>query len=78
LLAGETTRDFHFVGMPAGTILLTPFSTVIKCQRKRPWQKSDVKRKGLPCTAAFACTDYKQQQQIPSRFRRVTRWNNQD
>ncbi|KAI8396536.1 hypothetical protein FOFC_21084 [Fusarium oxysporum] len=24
VLASETTRDFHFVGMPAGTILLTP------------------------------------------------------
>ncbi|KAM4056450.1 PIF1-like helicase [Hirsutella rhossiliensis] len=31
------------------------------CQRKRPWQQNDVSRKGLPCTAAFACTDYKVQ-----------------
>ncbi|KAF6528424.1 hypothetical protein HZS61_008726 [Fusarium oxysporum f. sp. conglutinans] len=27
VLASETTRDFHFVGMPAGTILLTPNSS---------------------------------------------------
>ncbi|KAM4058329.1 PIF1-like helicase [Hirsutella rhossiliensis] len=33
----------------------------IQCQRKRPWQRNDVSRKGLPCAAAFACTDYKVQ-----------------
>ncbi|KAL8326724.1 hypothetical protein RB597_003170 [Gaeumannomyces tritici] len=47
--------------MPAGTILLTPISTKIECQRKRPWQQNDVVRRGLPCAAAFACTDYKVQ-----------------
>ncbi|KAL8376641.1 hypothetical protein RB595_007651 [Gaeumannomyces hyphopodioides] len=61
LLASETTGNFHFVGMPAGTILLTPISTKIECQRKRPWQQNDVVRRGLPCAAAFACTDYKVQ-----------------
>ena len=47
--------------MPPDTILLTPMSTKITCQRKRPWQRSDVSRRGLPCVAAFACTDYKVQ-----------------
>ncbi|RKK84509.1 hypothetical protein BFJ68_g17351, partial [Fusarium oxysporum] len=61
LLTAETTRDFHFVGMPPGTILLTLMSIKIECQRKRPWQRHDVTRKGLPCTPAFACTDYKVQ-----------------
>ncbi|KAJ6436676.1 chitinase [Purpureocillium lavendulum] len=61
LLAPRTTEDLHFVGMPAGTVLLTPMTIVIPCQRKRPWQQNDVGRKGLPCTAAFACTDYKVQ-----------------
>jgi hypothetical protein len=61
LLAAESTRDFHFVGMPPGAILLTPISTRISCERKRPWQQTDVTRRGLPCTAAFACTDYKVQ-----------------
>ena len=61
LLAGETARDLHFVGMPPGTILLMPISTKIECKRKRPWQQSDVTRRGLPCVAAFACTDYKVQ-----------------
>jgi len=61
LLASETTRDFHFVGMPDGTILLTPISTRIERQRKRPWQENSVTRRGLPCVAAFACTDYKVQ-----------------
>ncbi|RKK60746.1 hypothetical protein BFJ69_g17203 [Fusarium oxysporum] len=61
LLESETTKDLHFVGMPPGTILLTPMSVRIHCQRKRPWQKNDVSRKGLPCAAAFACTDYKVQ-----------------
>jgi hypothetical protein len=61
LLAAKTTKEFEFVGMPPGTILLTPISTKIDCQRKRPWQKNDVSRKGLPCVAAFACTDYKVQ-----------------
>ncbi|KAM4055548.1 PIF1-like helicase [Hirsutella rhossiliensis] len=61
VLASETTRDLHFVGMPAGTILLTPISVKITAQRKRPWQRNDVSRRGLPCAAAFACTDYKVQ-----------------
>ncbi|XP_044715953.1 tetratricopeptide repeat domain-containing protein [Hirsutella rhossiliensis] len=60
VLASETTKDFHFVGMPSGTILLTPISVKIQAQRKRPWQRNDVSR-GLPCAAAFACTDYKVQ-----------------
>lgn len=30
LLASETTRDLHFVGMLAGTVLLTPISTRIE------------------------------------------------
>ena len=61
VLRSETTTDFRFVGMPPGTILLTPISTKIPCQRKRPWQQHDVNRHGLPCSAAFACTDYKVQ-----------------
>lgn len=61
LLVGETTRGLRFVGMPPETILLTPVSTKIECQRKRPWQQSNVTRRGLPCAAAFACTDYKVQ-----------------
>ncbi|RYC79920.1 hypothetical protein BFJ63_vAg17201 [Fusarium oxysporum f. sp. narcissi] len=47
LLASEMTADFHFVGMPPWTILLTPMSIRIECQRKRPWQQHDVTRKGL-------------------------------
>ncbi|KAM4055543.1 PIF1-like helicase [Hirsutella rhossiliensis] len=61
MLESETTKDVQFVGMPPGTILLTPMTVKIQCQRKRPWQQNDVSRKGLPCTAAFACTDYKVQ-----------------
>ena len=61
VLAGETSKKFHFVGMPPSTILLTPVSTKIECKRTRPWQRSDVTRRGLPCVAAFACTDYKVQ-----------------
>ncbi|KAG7408675.1 hypothetical protein Forpe1208_v012278 [Fusarium oxysporum f. sp. rapae] len=61
LLGSETTRDFRFIGMPPGTILLTATSVKIECQRKRPWQQVDVSRRGLPCAPAFACTDYKVQ-----------------
>ena len=61
LLGSETTRDFRFIGMPPGTVLLTPTSVKIECQRKRPWQQVDVSRRGLPCAPAFACTDYKVQ-----------------
>ncbi|PVH90161.1 hypothetical protein DM02DRAFT_507383, partial [Periconia macrospinosa] len=43
------------------TILLTPLSSKIECARRRPWQRYNVTRRGLPCTAAFACTDYKVQ-----------------
>ncbi|RYP89819.1 hypothetical protein DL770_004030 [Monosporascus sp. CRB-9-2] len=31
LLASEMTRDFHFVGMPPGTIFVTPVSSEIEC-----------------------------------------------
>ncbi|KAL3954401.1 hypothetical protein ACCO45_009964 [Purpureocillium lilacinum] len=41
VLASETTRDLHFVGMPPGTVLLAPMSVRIQCQRKRPWQQND-------------------------------------
>ncbi|KAF1807904.1 hypothetical protein P152DRAFT_469266 [Eremomyces bilateralis CBS 781.70] len=47
VLASETTKDYDFVGMPAGTILLTPVSVKMDCQRKRPWQKHDVQGKTL-------------------------------
>ncbi|KAL6359150.1 hypothetical protein LRP88_07367 [Fusarium phalaenopsidis] len=67
VLASETTRDLHFVGMPPGTILLTPISIRIDCQRKRPWQKNDVSRRRLPCAPAFACTDYKVQSKTLAR-----------
>jgi len=59
LLASETTSGLRVAGMPPGTILLTPVSTNIECQRKRPWQRGDVVRQGLPCAAVFGCTDYK-------------------
>jgi hypothetical protein len=61
VLAADSTRELNFVGMPPGTILLTPLSSKIECARRRPWQRHDVTRRGLPCTAAFACTDYKVQ-----------------
>jgi hypothetical protein len=61
LLASETTKALHFVGMPPETILLTPMSAKIERHRKRPWQQHAVFRRGLPCTPAFACTDYKVQ-----------------
>ncbi|KAM4061884.1 PIF1-like helicase [Hirsutella rhossiliensis] len=47
---------------PAGIMLESETTNDVHfCQRKRPWQQNDVSRKGLPCTAAFACTDYKVQ-----------------
>ncbi|EXU94845.1 helitron helicase-like domain protein [Metarhizium robertsii] len=61
VLMADSTKTFNFVGMPPGTILLAPLRTRINCERKRPWQQTDCSRKGLPCTAAFACTDYKVQ-----------------
>jgi hypothetical protein len=81
VLESETTRDFHFVGMPQGTILLAPMSIRIQCQRKRPWQQNDVSRKGLPCAASFACTDYKVQSKTLERVAlelRGTRTTNVD
>ena len=61
------TRDLHSVGMPPGTVLLTPISTRIQCQKKRPWQRNDVVRCGLPCIAAFACTDCDADADSPSK-----------
>jgi hypothetical protein len=81
LLESKTTSDFHFVGMPPGTILLMPTSTKIECKRKRPWQQTEVTRRGLPCTAAFACTDYKVQSRTLDRVAlelRGTRTTNVD
>lgn len=69
ILASESTKELHFVGMPPGTILLTLMSINIQCQRKRPWQQNEVSRKGLPCAAAFACTDYKVQGRTSSAWR---------
>ncbi|RKK17328.1 hypothetical protein BFJ67_g17724 [Fusarium oxysporum f. sp. cepae] len=81
ILESETTKNFHFVGMPPDTILLTTMSVSIRCQRKRPWQQNDVSRKGLPCAAAFACTDYKVQSRTLERVAlelRGTRTTNVD
>ncbi|KAK7419122.1 hypothetical protein QQZ08_010992 [Neonectria magnoliae] len=67
--------------MPPGTILLIPMSVSIQCQRKWPWQQNDVSRKGLPCAAAFACTDYKAKGRTLERVAlelRVTRTTNVD
>lgn len=61
ILVSETTKDYHFVGMPPGTVLLGPMTSKIEKVRRRPWQRNDVTRRGLPCTPAFACTDYKVQ-----------------
>jgi hypothetical protein len=61
ILTADSTKTFHFVDMPQGTILLTPLSAQMPCQRNRPWQRTGCARRGLPCTAAFACTDYKVQ-----------------
>ncbi|KAK8912236.1 hypothetical protein VCV18_012633 [Metarhizium anisopliae] len=55
VLMADSTKAFKFVGMPPRTILLAPLRTRINCERKRPWQQTDCSRKGLPCTAAFAC-----------------------
>ncbi|WAO96996.1 Helitron-like-N domain-containing protein [Fusarium falciforme] len=64
ILSSESTKKFEFDEMPPGTILLTPTSAQIPIEKKkrvkkRPWQRHNVSRRGLPCTAAFACTDYK-------------------
>ncbi|KAH8752750.1 hypothetical protein F5883DRAFT_632941 [Diaporthe sp. PMI_573] len=64
ILLSESTKKFKFDDMPPGTVLLTPTSAQIpiekkKRAKKRPWQRHEVSRRGLPCTAAFACTDYK-------------------
>ncbi|KAF4469092.1 arrestin domain-containing [Fusarium albosuccineum] len=63
ILLSESTKKFKFDDMPPGTVLLTPTSAQIPIEKKRgkkrPWQRHEVSRRGLPCTAAFACTDYK-------------------
>lgn len=60
----ETTRELHFVDMPLRTILLTPVSIRIECQRKRPWQQNAVTRRGLPYASR---TDYKVQSKTLER-----------
>lgn len=47
LLASETTKDLHLVGMPPGLILLAPTSCKIERAKKRLWQWHDAVRKGL-------------------------------
>lgn len=67
LLAAESTRDFHFVGMLPGAILLTPISTRIRVSEEEAVATTDVTRRGLPCAAAFTCTDYKVQSRMLDR-----------
>jgi hypothetical protein len=74
LLVAESTRDFNFVGMPRGIILLTLISTKIECRGKRLWQKTNVTRRRLLCTAAFACTDYKVSGRTLDRVALKLRW----
>ncbi|KAH8744086.1 hypothetical protein F5883DRAFT_30685 [Diaporthe sp. PMI_573] len=45
--SGGDNRALHR-RQPAPPILLTPISTKTECQRKRPWQRSGVTRRGLP------------------------------
>jgi hypothetical protein len=61
LLKSDSTESFNFTDIPTGTILLTAIAIRLSCDPKRRWQTIPVQRKGLPCTAAFACTDYKVQ-----------------
>lgn len=42
LLAPETTKKFRFVSMLPGTVLLTPISIKVECQRKRPYTSNPV------------------------------------
>ncbi|KAI6394729.1 hypothetical protein MCOR23_007389 [Pyricularia oryzae] len=59
LLTSEATVGYGFVGLPPDAILVTPVKMKIEPVGKRSWQTRTAYRRGLPCAAAFACTDYK-------------------
>jgi hypothetical protein len=66
ILAIGSTKDFILVSHAGWDYLLTSMSlkieSVRRCPwRQCPWQQHEVTRKGLPCTAAFTCSNYKVQ-----------------
>ena len=48
ILESGSTKDFHFVGMPQGTILSAPMSVKIQCQRKRPGSRMMLPERACP------------------------------
>ncbi|KAI6373829.1 hypothetical protein MCOR32_005611 [Pyricularia oryzae] len=59
LLTFEATVGYGFVGLPPDAILVSPVKMKIEPVGKRSWQTRTAYRRGLPCAAAFTCTDYK-------------------
>jgi hypothetical protein len=58
LVASKNTKDFKLPGLDPGVVPLLPISEPV-IQRGSPYAW----RMGLPCTPAFAITDYKSQSQ---------------
>jgi len=57
LVSSESTAEYEITGLPKGMLLLQPRSVISTKFRGRP----SLRRRGLPCAAAFACTDFKAQ-----------------
>ncbi len=65
LVSSESTAEYEITGLPKGMLLLQPRSAKIAMTKFRGRASNlrhiSVSRKGLPCAAAFACTDFKVQ-----------------
>jgi hypothetical protein len=62
LLEPQKTEDIDVTGLPKGQILLTPDKITLKPSRNRfKFLTGECYRTGLPCTPAFALTDFKAQ-----------------
>ena len=65
LVSSESTREYEITGLPKGMLLLQPRSAKISMTKFRGrssfLHRNSLSRRGLPCAAAFACTDFKVQ-----------------
>ena len=66
LIASESTKSIQLPGLDAGVIPLFPISEPI-IRQGQGRTSSSIWRTGLPCTPAFAITDYKSQSQTFNR-----------
>ncbi|KAJ0133872.1 Isoflavone reductase-like protein [Fusarium oxysporum f. sp. albedinis] len=61
--------------VPPSAILLTPTSVKMECQKKWPWLRVYISRRGLLYAPAFAYKDYEVQKRTLDLVKDLLRWN---